>query len=159
MSAFGIFALILTTAYIIYFVVVISRDMISGRKDGDTSSGTETFDVSSFSQEESVEVKEIEGGFAIGESEVPTEIISVQPQKDEGGNADKKSTEEITKAMTAGMDDSEKDVEFDVSIDDLHFREELINGNGKSHFVRRVVNAAAEPQTTSADNAPVLDRI
>lgn len=57
MSAFGIFALILTIAYIIYFIVVIVRDVAAGRKSGDDSSQTETFDTS-FMEEQSVQVTE-----------------------------------------------------------------------------------------------------
>ena len=81
MSAFGIFALILTTVYIIYFAVVIAKDITASKKSPDADSGTETFDVSSFAQEESVEVKEVEGGFAVGDNETSTETVSA-PIKD-----------------------------------------------------------------------------
>ena len=65
MSAFGIFALILTIAYIIYFIVVIVRDVAAGRKSGDDSSQTETFDTS-FMEEQSVQVTETREGFSVG---------------------------------------------------------------------------------------------
>ena len=55
MSAFGIFALILTTAYIIYFAVVIIRDVTSSRKSAEDNSETETFDAT-FAEEQCVEV-------------------------------------------------------------------------------------------------------
>ena len=89
MSAFGIFALILTTAYIIYFAVTISRDVIAGRKKAEDSPESETFDISSSAQdesgatnkgktdnilhEESVAVFETEdGGFRVGDIEFET---------------------------------------------------------------------------------------
>lgn len=85
MSAFGIFALILTTAYIIYFLVMIARDIATGRKTADDNSTTETFDTS-FMDEQSVEVSETENGFAIGEEEVAAspiiEVISAEPDSE-----------------------------------------------------------------------------
>lgn len=69
MSAFGIFVLILTTAYIIYFSVVIVRDTMSSRKSGNDNPDTETFDTS-FMDAQSVEVRETDGGFAVGEEEI-----------------------------------------------------------------------------------------
>ena len=47
MSAFGIFALILTTAYIIYFAVIIIRDIANDRKNPEGASNVEIFDVTS----------------------------------------------------------------------------------------------------------------
>ena len=86
MSAFGIFALILTTAYIIYFAVTISRDVVAGRKKAEDSPESETFEISSSAQEDvesssnklkdtiqhedSVAVVETEdGGFIVGDIE------------------------------------------------------------------------------------------
>lgn len=69
MSAFGIFALILTTAYIIYFSVVIIRDVTSSRKSAEENSGAETFDTT-FAGEQSVEVTETETGFSVGDNSV-----------------------------------------------------------------------------------------
>lgn len=84
MSAFGIFALILTTAYIIYFLVIIGRDVASSKKSGGDESQTETFDVSEFAQEESVEVKETTGGFAVGDNEVNSTVKATEPAEPEG---------------------------------------------------------------------------
>ena len=75
MSAFGIFALILTTAYIIYFSVVIIRDVTSSRKSAEDNSETETFDAT-FAEEQSVEVIETESGFAVGDNEGSSLLIS-----------------------------------------------------------------------------------
>lgn len=69
MSAFGIFALILTTAYIIYFSVVIIRDVTTSRKSAEDNSETETFDAT-FAEEQSVEVTETENGFAVGDNNI-----------------------------------------------------------------------------------------
>ena len=57
MSAFGIFALILTTAYIIYFAVIIIRDIANDRKNPEGASNVEIFDVTSFAQEEAMEIR------------------------------------------------------------------------------------------------------
>ena len=75
MSAFGIFALILTTVYIIYFSVVIIRDVISSRKSAEDNSGAETFDTT-FAGEQSVEVVETETGFAVGDNNVNAESVA-----------------------------------------------------------------------------------
>lgn len=75
MSAFGIFALILTTAYIIYFSVVIIRDVTSSRKSAEENSGTETFDTT-FAEEKSVEVIETETGFAVGDNNINAEPVA-----------------------------------------------------------------------------------
>lgn len=75
MSAFGIFALILTTAYIIYFSVVIIRDVTSSRKSAEENSGAETFDTT-FAGEQSVEVIETETGFAVGDNNVNAEPVA-----------------------------------------------------------------------------------
>jgi len=66
MSAFIIYAIILTLAYIIYYSAMITRDSYATK--GQTSDTTETFEVSDMNgQIESVEVNESDHGFYIGD--------------------------------------------------------------------------------------------
>ncbi len=59
-----IFALVLTTAYAIYYAVVIAKDL-QGKK-GRTNSTEEVFDLEDMEDEESVEVSEAGDGFQVG---------------------------------------------------------------------------------------------
>lgn len=158
MSTFGIFALILTTAYIIYFAAVIAKDVTASKKSPDADSGTETFDVSSFAQEESVEVKEVNGGFAIGDNETCTETVSAQPADSEDAGESNLNSEEKIKNVTDKMDDSEQDVQFDVAIPDEHFYGYMNHQNiGTSYMFNREEVAAAEPIKSSAGNVQGRD--
>lgn len=158
MSAFGIFALILTTAYIIYFAVVICRDILAGRKKADSSADSETFDVSAFTQEESIEVKETSGGFAIGETETQTQTV-MAPQQDESteSNDEKKESEDLASKITDKMEDIDDCPEFQQEMDAFVFRQHLMNDDGNSHLVRRIEIAAEEPPKPSVSNAPDRD--
>jgi len=68
MSAFWIFAAILTAAYAIYYAVIISIDLY-GKKDNPNQTNVETFDIGDIPQETSKAVEVTEGGFRIGGSE------------------------------------------------------------------------------------------
>lgn len=64
MSPFVIFAISLTIAYVIYYAVMITRDLY-GKKE-ENKSNEEVFDVSSITEEEAaVAVNESDGGFCI----------------------------------------------------------------------------------------------
>ena len=64
MSPFVIFAISLTIAYVIYYAVMITRDLY-GKKE-ENKSNEEVFDVSSITEEEAaVAVNESDGGFSI----------------------------------------------------------------------------------------------
>ena len=64
MSPFVIFAISLTIAYVIYYAVMITRDLY-GKKE-DNKSNEEVFDVSNITEEEAaVAVNESDGGFSI----------------------------------------------------------------------------------------------
>ena len=159
MSAFGIFALILTTVYIIYFLVIIGRDVASSKKTGGDDTQTETFDVSEFAQEESVEVKEISGGFAIGENETQTETVAVGEEKEvvEDNPIDK---EKVKEGLTEKMEVIEPDAEFEVAMDEFELHTGLVNGtiNGNCMIKREVVTAE-ETSKASAGDTPSLDQI
>lgn len=165
MSAFGIFALILTTAYIIYFAVVIAKDIIAGKKSPSIDSSTESFDVSSFAGEDSVEVKEVDGGFAVGDNETYTETISASATTSENEGVSTENPVEKINGMTDKMDNTEEYVEFDVSIPDTHLRDFIINQQmankniDTSYMFDRQETAAVEPQKSSAGNAQGRDNL
>ncbi len=64
MSAFWIFFAALTAAYVIYYAVVISGDLMGKPKEG-RSSSEETFDLGDFAPESSRKVEETDGGFRV----------------------------------------------------------------------------------------------
>lgn len=65
MSSYLIFVLVLTAVYIIYYAVIITKDLY-GKKD-EAKSTEEVFDISSMADaEESIAVEENEGGFSVG---------------------------------------------------------------------------------------------
>lgn len=68
MSPFGIFTIVLIILYIVYYAVVISRDLYS--KKNAVKSEEEEFDISSLQDEEmAVDVEESENGFSLNPSQ------------------------------------------------------------------------------------------
>lgn len=65
MSAFWIFAAILTATYAIYYAVIISIDLY-GKKDNPDETSVETFEIGDTPPETSKAVEVTEGGFRIG---------------------------------------------------------------------------------------------
>ena len=77
MSPFVIFAISLTIAYVIYYAVMITRDLY-GKKEEDKSN-EEVFDVSSITEEEAaVAVNESDGGFSIANKQYDTRYQNEQ---------------------------------------------------------------------------------
>ena len=71
MSPFVIFAISLTIAYVIYYAVMITRDLY-GKKE-ENKSNEEVFDVSNITEEEvAVAVNESNGGFSIANKQYDT---------------------------------------------------------------------------------------
>lgn len=64
MSPFMIFALVLTIAYVLYYAVVVAKDL-QGKK-GIVNSTEEVFDLDGMEEEESVEVSETADSFQVG---------------------------------------------------------------------------------------------
>jgi len=82
MSSYLIFVLVLTAIYIIYYAVIITKDLY-GKKD-EAKANEEVFDVSGMADaEESVAVEENDGGFSIGGNSYDTQVDAVN-----GLNAD-----------------------------------------------------------------------
>ena len=83
MSPFVIFAISLTIAYVIYYAVMITRDLY-GKKE-ENKSNEEVFDVSSITEEESaVAVNESDGGFSIANKQYDTSYQNETTGDDDG---------------------------------------------------------------------------
>lgn len=162
MSVFGIFALILTTAYIIYFSVVIIRDVTSSRKSAEDSSGTETFDAT-FAEEQSVEVIETETGFAVGDNNVnavPVAALEGTTAETPSSEADKEAQAlAIQEKLDADAQDIEQSRVYEKSFTDDEFDEMLQGNNGMIDnggcLIKRI--PADESAKTKAEDAPAVD--
>lgn len=85
MSPFVIFAISLTIAYVIYYGVMITRDLY-GKKE-ENKSNEEVFDVSSITEEEAaVAVNESDGGFSIANKQYDTSYQNGMGGNDGYGN-------------------------------------------------------------------------
>ncbi len=85
MSPFVIFAISLTIAYVIYYAVMITRDLY-GKKE-ENKSNEEVFDVSSITEEDAaVAVNESDGGFSIANKQYDTRYQNEQSGDDGYGN-------------------------------------------------------------------------
>ncbi len=85
MSPFVIFAISLTIAYVIYYAVMITRDLY-GKKE-ENKSNEEVFDVSNITEEEAaVAVNESDGGFSIANKQYDTNYQNGMGDDDGYGN-------------------------------------------------------------------------
>ena len=76
MSSYLIFVLVLTAVYIIYYAVIVTKDLY-GKKDNSKTT-EEVFDVSNMAdEEESITVEENNGGFCIGGNSYDTQVDAV----------------------------------------------------------------------------------
>ena len=98
MKAYFIFVLVLTVAYIVYYAVMITKDLHgNGEKK---KSEEEEFDVSEFDAEESVSVVENDKGFNIGDNEYETHYIDkTQNVSEETNPTDEKPKEDVIEAL------------------------------------------------------------
>ena len=125
MSAFLIFAIALTTIYIIYYTVIILQDLY--RKPQEKQEAGEVLEVSDMEEElndgmESIVVTESENGFSIGESnyETPYEEETSPTLEEEEPQEEKPSVLEKLQASC-----EEKMENTDVSFSDAMHYEEL----------------------------------
>lgn len=162
MSAFGIFALILTTAYIIYFSVVIIRDVTSSRKSAEENSGAETFDTT-FAGEQSVEVTETETGFSVGDNSVnavPVVVIE-DPLPDSFISESDKDVQALAlnDKFAAETQDIELSLTYEKKFTDDEYHEMLQGNSGQIDnegcLITRI--PAEESATTQAEDAPAVD--
>ena len=83
MNSYLIFVLVLTAIYIIYYAVIITKDLY-GKKD-EAKTNEEVFDVSGMADaEESVAVEENDGGFSIGGNSYDTQVDAINGQNADG---------------------------------------------------------------------------
>lgn len=72
MKSYFIFAIFLTTAYIIYYIVIIAQELYGKKKNGKPEE--EVFDIDSGEEEEeSISVTESDTGFNVGSEQYETE--------------------------------------------------------------------------------------
>lgn len=151
MSAFGIFALLLTTSYIIYFAVVIVRDIASGRKSGNETNQGEVFDTS-FMEDMSVEVHETDGGFAVGSDEIETEIPQVSDKTDELTEQQSSSVDTTKEHLSESMSDDEEAIYEMACAPDVYWdnlQRSYIDAGGI--YISR--SSAAKPDSMGGDEA------
>jgi hypothetical protein len=125
MSAFMIFAILLTIAYIIYYAVVIYRD-IYGKKIEKTSED-EVFEVEDMA-EKSVNVRETKNGFVVGDSQKePEENESKNKTAEEQSNDGtvikepaSNPTEEKLNRIHNEMQEAEPQSELGMNASDLY---------------------------------------
>lgn len=105
MSSYLIFVLVLTAVYIIYYAVIVTKDLY-GKKD-DAKTTEEIFDVSNMADaEESITVEENNGGFSIGGNNYDTQVDAVA---DYGvGEAANKPNGYNDNIVEAGQDESDR---------------------------------------------------
>ena len=116
MGTFAIFALILTTVYVIYYGVVITKDILASRKTAEDSDASETLDTS-FMENETTVVTDLEPS---SEVQQPT-FTSEDPQPD--------NNEEAMATFAEIVDQSLVDVDTDYSekLTDDEYYDGLVN--------------------------------
>ena len=98
MKAYFIFALVLTAAYIVYYAIVIAKDLHGN--DDKKKSDEEEFDVSEFNAEESVSVVENAKGFNIGDNEYETHYVDEAQTVSENNSTDsEKPKQNVVEAL------------------------------------------------------------
>lgn len=108
MSSYLIFVLVLTAVYIIYYAVIITKDLY-GKKD-EAKTNEEVFDVSGMADaEESVAVEENDGGFSIGGNSYDTQVDAINGQNADGSTCYSDNTYEVSEDSTYNPDSSATD--------------------------------------------------
>ena len=109
MKAYFIFAIALTVAYIIYYAVMVARDLY-GKNGEKIKSGEEEFDVSDFDEEESVSVVENDKGFNIGDNEYETHYIDeTQSVSDDKEPESEKHKQDVVEAINHRIEERMED--------------------------------------------------
>lgn len=138
MSPFAIFAIVLTLAYIIYYGVMISRDLMI--KPGQEESHEETIDTESFDQAEApTAVKSVGEGFQIGDGPVHQpeplpEVISL----DSDGNVtaegmDDVMSSELRRRVGESVEEMEDiDVDSQPQVDEETYAKQMEKRHGFS---------------------------
>lgn len=109
MSAFAIFATVLTIGYIIYYGIAISRDIIASKKADNST--VETFEVEEINHPQPTTVQETAEGFSIaplGESEYEPLFIQpsedVEPENESSGDKTRNVAQELVDQTNAELE-------------------------------------------------------
>lgn len=132
MSPFMIFALVLTIAYVLYYAVVIAKDL-QGKK-GRTNSTEEVFDLEGMEEEESVEVSEAGDSFQVGNTEERQPEPSGSDANDRPGQpkeAPRNAAEEKARQLKSDLLEADITSENGVTAPELH---ELLEGKRETLF-------------------------
>lgn len=126
-----IFALVLTTAYAIYYAVAIARDL-QDRK-GRANPTEEVFDLEGMGEEESVRVSESGDGFLLGDSGERPDGPVGQEEDERKQPAEEPRDAAVEKAerIRSGLSEAEIESEYGVDAPTLH---ELLEGKRETLF-------------------------
>lgn len=127
-----IFALVLTIAYVLYYAVVIAKDL-QGKK-GRTNSTEEVFDLEGMEEEESVEVSEAGDSFQVGNTEERQPEPSGSDANDRSGQpkeAPRNAAEEKARQLKSDLLEADITSENGVTAPELH---ELLEGKRETLF-------------------------
>ena len=127
-----IFALVLTIAYVLYYAVVIAKDL-QGKK-GRINSTEEVFDLEGMEEEESVEVSEAGDSFQVGNTEERQPEPSGSDANDRPGQpkeAPRNAAEEKARQLKSDLLEADITSENGVTAPELH---ELLEGKRETLF-------------------------
>lgn len=137
MSPFVIFVIVLTIIYIIYYAVMITRDLYGKKEDHKTQE--EVFDVSDMVEEEAaVSVHESDNGFSVADKEYETLNLHDEneaPSSTDGESGDAKSEKQSPKNVAENLAHKfeKKSDEIQPSMSDGMYADDfyqtLLNGN------------------------------
>ena len=137
MSPFVIFVIVLTIIYIIYYAVMITRDLYGKIEDHKTQE--EVFDVSDMVEEEAaVSVHESDNGFSVADKEYETLNLHDEneaPSSTDGESGDAKSEKQSPKNVAENLAHKfeKKSDEIQPSMSDGMYADDfyqtLLNGN------------------------------
>lgn len=132
MSPFMIFALVLTIAYVLYYAVVIAKDL-QGKK-GIVNSTEEVFDLNDMKEEESVEVSETADSFQVGntgEKQPEPSGSDANDFPEQPEEAPRNAAEEKAEQLKSDLLEADITSENGVTAPELH---ELLEGKRETLF-------------------------
>lgn len=132
MSPFMIFALVLTIAYVLYYAVVVAKDL-QGKK-GIVNSTEEVFDLDDMEEEESVEVSETADSFQVGntgEKQPEPSGSDANDFPEQPEEAPRNAAEEKAEQLKSDLLEADITSENGVTAPELH---ELLEGKRETLF-------------------------
>ena len=132
MSPFMIFALVLTIAYVLYYAVVIAKDL-QGKK-GIVNSTEEVFDLNDTEEEESVEESETADSFQVGntgEKQPEPSGSDANDFPEQPEEAPRNAAEEKAEQLKSDLLEADITSENGVTAPELH---ELLEGKRETLF-------------------------